>query len=115
MTRNRSHRPTVSAVAMFASAEAALRAALTGDSTEFAEALDKAAEETRRRGTKYLPLPVPKITVVVNCRPADGRGHNVFVAVTTVTISAYEAQLAAMSEVNRQHLRAPVVVAIERH
>ncbi|HEY6612745.1 MAG TPA: hypothetical protein VIZ86_16650 [Pseudomonas sp.] len=84
-------------------AEAALRAALT------------ALEAPRKRAPiKRQHYRGPSITVTVSGRPADNRGPSVIVSVTTKTISAFEAEMAAMKEASDQRLQLVVVTRIER-
>lgn len=65
------------------------------------------------RKAKRQERPAGIRAVVVNCRPADGMGLDVYLRVPVDTISRFEADLAAMAEVRRQHLRSPVIVRYE--
>lgn len=86
----------------FADIESALRAALAERDVA-----------PPRGARKQLPVRVPKITVIVNSRPADLVGHNVYTAITVTTISQFEAELEALAACRKLGLRHSVIVRFE--
>lgn len=53
--------------------------------------------------------------VVLNCRPADGKGEDIYLHVPVNTISKFEADLLGLAEARRQGLRSSVVIRYEYH